>query len=180
MPTGARLARTDDVDDIATITVGVWSERLSSRAWPTPALVADTDAAAAVWADAILHPPTALHRLAVAVDDTDRVRGYAAWMPSPDPDCDPGDVELSAFEVAPDARGQGHGSRLMSAVVDLCASQGALALSHWCQVEDEQRRSFFISAGWAPDSAWRDIQIDDTTTAREVRLVTSVSDTAAG
>ena len=31
MPTGARLARTDDVDDIAAITEAAWRERLIPR-----------------------------------------------------------------------------------------------------------------------------------------------------
>lgn len=180
MPTGARLARTDDVDDISAITAAVWRERSDQGGWPVPPLASDLTEMAATWADAILRPPSPLHRLAVAVDDADRVCGYAAWAPSLDADAVPGDVALLAFEIPPPARSRGHGSRLMSAVADLSITQGGLVLSHWCLVDDERRRAFFVGSGWAPDSAWRDVEIDHETVVREVRLVTAIGGTSEG
>jgi GNAT superfamily N-acetyltransferase len=102
------------------------------------------------------------------------VCGYAAWGPADDDDATPGDVEVLAFDIDPQRRRLGHGSRLMSAVVDLAANQGARALSMWCTLDDEGRRAFLTSSGWAPDSAWREIEISASTVVREVRLVTGL------
>lgn len=175
MPTGARLARTDDVDAIAAITVATFQERLGEGLTEDTIAMIDSRAFADRWAQAILSPPSSLYRLAVAVDDDDRVRGYAAWGPSADIDAEPGDVEILAFEIAPEHRRNGHGSRLMSAVVDLSANAGALGLLMWCHATDEGRRAFLQSMGWAPDSAWRDLQIAPDLVQREVRLVTAVA-----
>jgi ribosomal protein S18 acetylase RimI-like enzyme len=174
MPTGARLARTDDVDDMARINVLVWRQRLSPVVGANNLdFLQDTDFAT-LWGDAILRPPSPLHRVAVAVDDGDRVCGYAAWGPSADADSSPGDVEVFAFEVDPQFRRIGHGSRLMSAVVDMSANLGAHALSMWCDIDDEGRRAFLSTSGWAPDTAWRDIEVSAGCLVREVRLVTGL------
>ena len=174
MPTGARLARTDDVDSIARINLDVWHERLAP-AMDDGALrfLQDKDFAG-LWAEALLRPPSPLYRVAVAVDDNDRVCGYAAWGPASDDDSSPGDVEVYAFEVDPTLRRNGHGSRLMSAIVDMAANQGAIALSMWCTIDGEGRRAFLTDSGWAPDTAWRDIEVSDGAVIREVRLVTAL------
>jgi GNAT superfamily N-acetyltransferase len=174
MPTGARLARTDDVDDIAAITEAVWRERLVPRFEDLDPGVINAADFAATWGQAILAPPSPLYRVAVATDDADRTRGYAAWGPCTDPDAESGDVEILTFEIDPPHRRMGHGSRLLSAVAGLGADQGAQALSMWCDVADEPRRAFFVSSGWAPDSAWRDVEISNGALVREVRLVTSL------
>ncbi len=46
----------------------------------------------------------------------------------------------------------------------------------WCPLDDEPRRAFLQSAGWAPDSAYRDLAVGpaaegDDRLVREVRLV---------
>jgi len=174
MPTGARLARTDDVDAIAMITAGVWRERLGPVLAPDEVGLWEGTDFASVWGDSILQPPSPLYRVAVAVDDDDRVCGYAAWGPAADTDSSPGDVEVFAFDVDPQKRRQGHGSRLMSALVDMTTNQGATSLSMWCTLDDEGRRNFLTSSGWAPDSAWREIEISSSTIVREVRLVTGL------
>jgi len=174
MPTGARLARTDDVDAIAAITTIVWRERLGHLLPPGATGPWESIDFAAHWGESILHPPSPLHRVAVAVDDRGMVCGYAAWGPADDHDSSPGDVEVLAFDIDPQRRRLGHGSRLMSAVVDLAANQGASALSMWCTLDDEGRRAFLTSSGWAPDSAWREIEISASTVVREVRLVTGL------
>lgn len=43
---------------------------------------------------------------------------------------------------------------------------------------DEARRAFLQSAGWGPDTAYRDREIGDEV-LREVRLVTIIADEAA-
>ena len=174
MPTGARLARTDDVDDIAAINVVAWRERLAPRFSDVDLGIINAADFATIWGQAILAPPSPLYRLAVATDGHDRARGYAAWGPCTDPDADTGDVEILTFEIDPLHRRLGHGSRLLSAVAGMSADQGARALSMWCDVADEPRRAFFVSSGWGPDSAWRDVEISPDALLREVRLVTSL------
>jgi len=52
----------------------------------------------------------------------------------------------------------------------------------WIALDDEPRRAFFTSAGWGPDSAYRDLQVGisadeasaEATTVREIRLVTAL------
>jgi len=174
MPTGARLARTDDVDAIARINLDAWHERLAPE-MDDEALdfLQDADFAS-LWAESLLRPPSPLYRVAVAVDDNDRVCGYAAWGPASDADASPGEVEVFAFEIDPTLRRIGHGSRLMSAIVDMATNQGAIALSMWCTISDEGRRAFLTDSGWAPDTAWRDIEVSDGAVIREVRLVTAL------
>ena len=175
---GVRLARASDVDGIAEVNVRSW--RLRFDGVVPAAVLADMDASdvAMVWASGILNPPTTLHRLLVAVDDA-AVVGYAAIGPGADPDTDPGTVELLALEVDPDRTRQGHGSRLMSAAIDHARAAGMTSATVWCPLLDEARRSFLQSAGWAPDTAFRDLAVgagsDGTETLlREVRLVTSL------
>lgn len=176
---GVRLARTPDVDDVASVNVRSWRLRFEGVI-PDEALAAmDAGDIAMVWASGILNPPTPGHRLLVAVDDN-RVVGYAAIGPSQDPDAEGQTAELLALEVDPDHLGRGHGSRLMAASVDHLVAAGTTVAVSWCPVHDEARREFLQSAGWGPDSAYRDVAVgvaDDGSevVAREVRLVTRLA-----
>lgn len=177
---GVRLARTPDVDGIAAVNVHSWQQRFRD-VLPAATLEAlDPRDLAMVWASGILNPPTPGHRLLVAVEEQD-VLGYAAIGPSQDPDAAPTDGELIALEVDPDHQRQGHGSRLLSAAVDHARAGGFDALTVWCPVGDEPRRAFLQSAGWAPDSALRDIVVGEAEDgsdllAREVRLVVGIAE----
>ncbi|MDP1878643.1 MAG: GNAT family N-acetyltransferase [Actinomycetota bacterium] len=177
---GVRLARTPDVDGIAGVTVRSWRHRLAGLV-PEPLLASMDEADLAMtWASAILNPPTPGHRLLVAVDD-DEVRGYTAIGPSTDPDADGATVELLALEVDPAHERSGHGSRLMAAAVDVARSAGATSASTWCALDDTARRAFLQSAGWGPDSAFRDVAVGmaadgSDMLVREVRLVTDLTD----
>jgi len=184
MPTsGVRLARTSDVDDLAAVNVRAWRGHLTGilPTWVLDAL--DARDLAMVWASSILNPPLATQRILVAIDD-DVLVGYAAIGPSQDPDADAGTVELLALEVDPGRERRGHGSRLMSAAVDYARSVGAESAVAWCALLDEPRRAFLQSAGWAPDSAFRDVDVSggnadeagaaDPMVVREVRLVTDL------
>jgi GNAT superfamily N-acetyltransferase len=176
MPTsGVRLARTSDVDQVAAINVRSWRQRFAGL---LPAEVLDgldPRDLAMVWASGILNPPAPAARLLVAVEDAE-VLGYAAVGPSPDPDAEPGTGELSALEVDPAHQRAGHGSRLMSAAVEYAREIGWTTLHSWCALDDEPRRAFLQSAGWGPDSAYRDLAVgwvgDEPRVVREVRLVT--------
>ena len=177
---GVRLARTPDVDDVASINVRSWRLRFADV---VPAEVLDSMSAGdlgMVWASGILNPPTPGHRLLVAVDH-DRVVGYAAIGPSQDPDADGNTAELVALEVDPDHLRAGHGSRLMAAAVDHLRAAGMTEVVSWCPVHDEARRTFLQSAGWGPDSAFRDVAVGQAIdgsdlVVREVRLVSELGE----
>lgn len=177
---GVRPARTPDVDGIAGVTVRSWRHRLAGLV--PDAMLGSMDQAdlALAWASAILDPPTPGHRLLVAVDDGE-VRGYAAVGPSADPDADGATAELLALEVDPAHERSGHGSRLMAAAIDAARAGGATAASTWCALGDSARRAFLQSAGWGPDSAFRDVAVGTAAdgsdiVVREVRLVTDLAD----
>lgn len=172
-----RLASMVDCERIGEINVVAWRDRLPSI---LPSAVLDSLSAsdlALVWAGALINPPSPLHRLLVAVT-ADSVVGYAAIGPCSDPDADSRSAELLALEVDPRHQRAGHGSRLMSAAVDLSRQSGFEEMSVWCPVADEVRRAFLQSAGWAPDSALRDLEVpsgtEDDAVLREARLVTDI------
>jgi GNAT superfamily N-acetyltransferase len=184
MPTGARLARTSDVDDIAAVQVRAW--RQSYAGLIPEAVLAELDPMhlAASWARGILNPPSARHRLIVAIDGSsgsDVLVGYAAIGPSADPDCieDSGTGELLALVIDPVLQRRGHGSRLMAAAVDYLRADGSIQANIWVAVGDEVRRGFLLSAGWGPDSAYRDLDVEGRT-VREVRLATRLDEYPAG
>lgn len=173
-----RPARTSDVDDIGVIQVASWRQRFAGIL-PAPVLDALSPRDIAdQWATSLLLPPTRDHHVLVAVAD-ECVVGFAAIGPAGDPDADPSEGELIALEVDPAAQRGGHGSRLISAAVDHARDVPWRSVTSWYPLADEARRAFLASAGWGPDGAYRDLQIDiDSTLAaavvREVRLVTVV------
>lgn len=180
---GVRLARVPDVERIGAITVASWRVRLAGLV-PDDVLAAlDADALGFAWTSGILTPPSARHRLLVAVDgepDTEEVVGFAALGPSDDPDADDDTLEVLALEVDPAHQRAGHGSRLLAAAVDVARPAGITSLTVWCPLPDEARRAFLQSGGWGPDSAFRDVEVggpaDDPVILREVRLVTGLVD----
>lgn len=175
---GVRLARTSDVDGIADVNVRSWRQRFTGTL-PADILDAmDPSDLAMVWASGILNPPTTGHRLLVAVEGSDVV-GYAAIGPSQDPDAVAGTGELLALEVDPAQQRGGHGSRLLAAAVEHARAGGLDTVLVWCPLDDEPRRGFLQSAGWAPDSAYRDLDVGraedgDDRLVREVRLITAI------
>lgn len=176
---GVRLARTSDVDDIAAVNVRAWQTRLAGLVPPDVLAALEPADLAMIWARSILNPPLPGQRLLVSVDD-DQVVGYAAFGPSQDPDADASTVELISLEIDPGRERQGHASRLMSAVIDHARSEQMHSASTWCPVHDEPRRAFLQSAGWGPDSAYRDVEVgidenEEPMLLREVRLVTDIS-----
>jgi hypothetical protein len=72
---GVRLARTSDVDDVASVNVRSWRSRFTG-VLPADVLDSlDTSDIAMTWASAILNPPLPTQRLLVAVDgDVARIR----------------------------------------------------------------------------------------------------------
>lgn len=176
-PDTVRIATMADMDRIGEINTDSWRERLGGI---LPTAVLDSlhpSDLALVWAGGLINPPTPAHRILVAVASGD-VAGYAAIGPSADPDADPLTGELLALEVDPRHQRRGHGSRLMAAAVDAGRALGNHSMTAWCAVQDEVRRAFLQSAGWAPDAAVRDLAVADPhapdRTLREVRLTTDI------
>jgi GNAT superfamily N-acetyltransferase len=98
--------------------------------------------------------------------------------PATDPDCDPvRDAELVELTVDPDERGKGHGSRLLQAAVDTMRADRFTRSVTWTIASDDALRSFLTQAGWAPDTAHRELDLDGTGTTRvkQVRLHTQFS-----
>jgi len=170
-PAGVRLARTFDVDDVARVQIRAWS---ATYAELLPTVIVDSldpSDIALEWGRALLMPGA--HRLLVATDDAGGVVGAASVGPSADPDAR-GAGEIELFVVDPDHRGQGHGSRLLNACVDLLIQSGHVEALTWIPLADEPRRAFLLSAGWGPDGAYRDLSMMGDDVIREVRLGTRI------
>lgn len=169
-----RLARVTDADAIAHCQIAAWRERYG-QSWPPELLASlDHDGVSHEWTRAILSPPDPQVRVLVATDRADTVVGFAALGPASDPDLGSGCLEVVAWEVHPDSRGRGHGSRLMSAVADTAQSLGAESMSMWLATDEDARREFAAACGWGPDTAHRVRESAGEMDAQraEVRLVT--------
>lgn len=176
---GVRVATVADAEGMGTVNVESWRQRLEGIL-PTDLLEhLSADELSMTWASSLLNPPVKGQRAVVAIVGTDieheKLVGYAAFGPSQEPDALPGEYELVALEVAPERHRQGHGSRLMTAALDLAREAGAESAIAWCPLDDSIRREFLQSAGWAPDSAFRDLATGTDAVVREVRLATSLA-----
>jgi GNAT superfamily N-acetyltransferase len=120
----------------------------------------DSAAATQTWGNAIaLASPEGPYNVAVAVDESETVVGFAALGPLLDPDGGQGAAELVALWVAPEAQRQGHGSRLLSQVADAARRHlSAARLSHWVTRQDIFRQRFLHQAGFRADGAERSWQ----------------------
>lgn len=129
----------------------------------------DVQAVRAQWESAITAPPSAQHRVLVACDGP-RVVGFAASAPVEH------GIEVVALEVDPDHQRGGHGSRLLTACVDLAREQGAVHLQTWVLDEDAPREQFLAAAGLGPDGARRELGVggDGTRTVTEHRWVAEI------
>ncbi len=171
-----RVAWADDAIAIGAVQARAWRETYASVLPDDLLGEIDSAAIAEQWRTAITTPPTAKHRVLVALE-RNTVAGFAATAPSEDPDADPTDGEIVAFHVDPGAFGAGHGSRLLAAAVDTLRADGFARGRIWVVVRDDALRAFVESAGWAPDGAHRELDLtgDGTARLRQVRLHTDLS-----
>lgn len=162
-----REGRPDDAGAIAGIQTAAWRCVYGTS---VPAEVLDeltgdaaADRFAAHWRASMERPPTARHRLLVAVQPGDgeaRVAGFASIGPAGDDDRWPRtDAELYAFHVAPGETRNGHGSRLVNAVADTLRDDSFTTVFVWVPDTDTVTARFLGSAGWSPDGARREIDM---------------------
>jgi GNAT superfamily N-acetyltransferase len=163
-----RVAWADDAAAVAEVQSRAW--------WAGYELSLDPAAATQAWATALRSPGDARNRVLVALE-RNRVVGFAVVSPAADPDCDPlVDAELTELVVDSAERGKGHGSRLLQAAVDTMRADRFTRALTWASVGADELRQFLAEAGWAPDSAHRELDLDGSgaTTVKQVRLHTAL------
>jgi ribosomal protein S18 acetylase RimI-like enzyme len=174
-----RVAWADDADAIAALQARAWQASYDGLL-PATALEIDTSRAAELWRTTLARPQDARTRVLVALE-RNRVVGFAITTPATDPDCDPrDDAELMELTVDPGERGRGHGSRLVQAAVETMAADRFTRAVLWAVATDDALREFLTGAGWAPDTAHRELDLDGdgATLVKQVRLHTDVSSTS--
>lgn len=176
--TSVRLAWADDAPAIAAVQLRAWPE-LYGALVPVEAFPSGPEAleqAAAAWRGLLARPTDARQRTLVALE-RNRVVGFVMTAPASDPDADPvADAELMELTVDAAERGRGHGSRLLQAAADtLDADRFARAVT-WVVADDDATRAFLLSAGWSPDGAHRELDLDGSGAVRvkQVRLHTAL------
>lgn len=177
-----RPARASDADALGALQARAWRAGYAGLL-PSETLEAlDATALGEAWRAAVEAPPSPRHRVLVA-EDGGAVVGFAAVGPGGDPDLDPSsDSELGLLVVAPEARGRGHGSRLLAAVVDgLRADPPSARAYTWCVEGDRALQAFLTGAGWGEDGAQRalDLRGDGKVVVEQVRLHTDLRPPAA-
>jgi ribosomal protein S18 acetylase RimI-like enzyme len=171
-----RVAVPSDAGAIGRVQVAAWRERYDGV---LPAELVDamrSEDFAARWAQSLQRPGDARNRVLVALDG-DAVRGFAVTGPAADPDADPvADGEIGELAVDPAHRRQGHGSRLLQAAVETLRSDRFARGVVWLASADDEARRFVSEAGWAPDGAHRELDLDGGGTVRvkQIRLHTDL------
>lgn len=171
-----RDATAADATSVASIQLTCWRNDFD---WPEEVFAALSAADPEMqWARAVIAPPGPGHRLVVATHGSDVV-GYGALAPSSDPDAQTGELEIVGWEVTPEHRRHGHGSRLLAAVADHARVVSGRTLTIWIPAHDEVRRRVLTEAGFGPDGAFRTVALDAggpetedvITEVRQVRLI---------
>jgi ribosomal protein S18 acetylase RimI-like enzyme len=158
-----RPATAEDAAAITRVQLRAWraghAERLGAEALEQVDVAGVRDA----WASAVTAPPSPAHRVLVACDGP-RVVGFAASAPTGE-----GGAEVVALEVDPDHQRTGHGSRLLTACVDLARTDGASSLQTWVLAGDEGRERFLAESGLAPDGTRRELAVGPSRSVTEHR-----------
>jgi L-amino acid N-acyltransferase YncA len=177
-----RPARPDDVTEVARVQVDTW-RACYLAILPAPVIAALTiEVALPAWQQAVTAPPSARHHVLVAQDQAPVVVGFIAFGPADDLEAQDADPETTVavgpLLVEPRWGRRGHGSRLLAAAVDIAREDGMTRAIAWIPEGDGVSRTFFESAGWAPDGLARAL---DTGAGelREIRLHASLAEVAA-
>ncbi|XGX77521.1 Mycothiol acetyltransferase [Terrabacter sp. BE26] len=169
-----RVARVSDAPAVGLVQSVIWREAYAGVLAEEVLAQLEPRAFASAWRSSLGDAPSGDHLLLVACAG-EQVVGFAAVGPSPDPDGEKAS-ELLVLGVHPDARRQGHGSRLLNAVVDTARGRGADELTAWVLADDEHTQGFLAAAGLGVDGAQRErVVSEDGRTAREVRMSAGVT-----
>lgn len=167
-----RTGRVSDAPAVGLVQATVWRDAFADSL-PTEVLDSfEGPAFASVWRRSLQDPPTPLHRLLVACAGA-QVVGFAAIGPAEVTDDSVADTdgELLVLAVHPDARRDGHGSRLLNAAADTLRAGDRTGILAWLPGDDEQTRAFTDAAGLVPDGAWRERVVGpEGQTLREIRV----------
>lgn len=174
-----RVAWADDAPAIAAVQLRAWQATYAEvlPAGTIPSGPEAVEAASAAWRDSMNKPGDARNRVLVALE-RNRVVGFAITGPASDPDCDPvADAELQEITLDPEERGKGHGSRLLQAAAETMQADRFTRAVTWVLAVDDTLRTFLTGAGWAPDTANRELDLDGSgaTLVKQVRLHTALS-----
>lgn len=143
-----RPARVQDAPAVAALTLQELRARLPQAALPDEASAVDQ------WAASISAPGAYVLLVALAGE---QVVGYVSTGPGDGPG-----AEIGELVVGPHTRRQGHGSRLLAAVVDTVRERGETSAYTWVDEADEVRARFLDSAGFSADGTVRELDLDGT------------------
>jgi ribosomal protein S18 acetylase RimI-like enzyme len=170
-----RVARSSDAPAVGFVQAVVFREAYAAVLAPEVLEQLEPKVFAGAWRDSLEGEAAGDGVLLVACAG-DQVVGFAAVGASSDPDAGEATAELLVLAVHPDARRQGHGSRLLHAVVDTARARGRDHLTAWLLASDDTVRTFLTASGLEPDGAHRERVVDaDGRTVRELRLAASVA-----
>lgn len=174
-----RVAWADDAGAIAALQLPAWQATYADLLPPDalPHGPEAVEAAAVAWQQSLTRPGDARNRVLVALEHN-RVVGFVITGPAEDPDCDPvADAEVRELTVDPAERGKGHASRLVQAAADTMVADRFTRAVTWVIAADDALRAFLTDAGWAPDTAHRELDLDGsgTTVVKQVRLHTALA-----
>ncbi len=169
-----RVARVSDAPAVGFVQAVVFREAYAAQLAPEVLAQFEPRAFANAWRDSLEGEGRGDGVLLVACAG-EQVVGFAAVGASGDPDAGDETAELLVLGVHPDARRQGHGSRLLHAVVDTARARGRARLTAWSLATADEVREFLVAAGMGPDGAHRERVVGPAgETASEVRLSASV------
>ncbi|SCL31939.1 GNAT family N-acetyltransferase [Micromonospora inyonensis] len=167
-----RPARPEDAGEIARIQLATW--RVAYRRILPRHVLDNLDEAylARRWTAAVQEPPSAAHRVLVAVEQAESsyLVGFTASGPAdaealapeePAESLGPDVVAVTDLLIEPRWGRRGHGSRLLAAAVDHWRTDGFTRAVAWAFEGDEATRKFLTGTGWEPDGAARALDVDD-------------------
>jgi ribosomal protein S18 acetylase RimI-like enzyme len=174
-----RVARASDAPAVGFVQAVVFREAYAAALAPEVLATFEPRAFANAWR-ATLEGEQSRDGVLLVACAGEQVVGFAAVGASDDADADAGTAELIVLGVHPDARRQGHGSRLLHAVVDTARARGRSELGAWLLASDEDTRAFLTAAGMVADGAHRErVVTPDGGTAGELRLSAVLADPEA-
>ena len=169
-----RVARVSDAPAVGFVQAVVFREAYAAELAPEIVAQFQPQAFASAWRTTLEGAGADDGVLLVACAG-EQVVGLAAVGASNDPDADERTAELLVLGVHPEARRQGHGSRLLHAVVDTARARGRDRLTAWALASAQVVREFLVVAGLGPDGANRERVVGpDGETTKEFRLSASL------